>query len=32
MTKFESEDDPGFKRVMGELQVWVKDITDRVSA
>jgi tetratricopeptide (TPR) repeat protein len=26
MTKFEGEDDPGSLRVVGELQVWVKDL------
>jgi hypothetical protein len=28
MTKFESEDDQGFVRVAGELQVWVKDMKE----
>ncbi|MCJ1264720.1 hypothetical protein MMC22_004595 [Lobaria immixta] len=26
MTKFEFEDDPGFKSVSGELQRWVKEL------
>ena len=26
MTKFEAEDDPGFKSVAGELQRWVKEL------
>jgi len=29
MTKFADEDDPGFKRVVGELEVWVKDMTSK---
>jgi hypothetical protein len=30
MTKFEDKDDPGFTRVVGELQVWVKDMKEYI--
>lgn len=29
MTKFASEDDPGFKAVVGELRRWVKAIDEQ---
>jgi hypothetical protein len=27
MTKFEHEDDPGFRAIAGELRRWIKEVT-----